>query len=217
VDVPSTSTTEITTTSITSPNGISVDQTGNLYVTDMTNGPNLYQLNVNGFVNFGVGLAPLSLDELNVPLVNIGNMNLTVTAAEPPISFSGGTATEDAYFSIPNSSGGSSCDPTGATPVAPGDSCNLGTGFTPPAGAGSGSVLYSGFSMSVPTNAVNIAGGTVSANLQGTALAGLEVTQTAVQVNLTSPNFPGSGSVVVTVAPECNYNGNNICYASNIP
>jgi hypothetical protein len=215
VDVPSSSTTEVTATGITSPSSVAVDQTGNLYVTDMTNGPNLYQLNVNGFVNFGVGLVPEQPNESDVSLVNIGNTPLTVTGAEPPISFTGGTAAQDMYFSIQSPTGaGTACDPAGATPVAPGESCTLGAFFTPPAASGTGSILYSGFTMSVPSNAVNIAGGTVSANLQGTALAGLEPTQTGVQVNLTSPTFPGSGSVVVTVTPEPSSTAN---YPNAIP
>ena len=203
VPVPSTSTTSVATTSITSPNGVALDQQGNLYVTDTTNGPNLYQLSVNGFVNFGIGLVPTQLAEADVPLFNIGNEPLSLTGTKNPISFSGGTATEDGYFSIPQQSAGT-CDITGATPVAAGESCTLGAGFTPPLppAGDTGSITYSGVTMSVPTNAVNIAGGTVTANLQGTALAGLEPTQTTIQVNLTSPNYPGSGSVAVIVTPE---------------
>ena len=36
-----------TTANVTSPGGVALDQQGNIYVTDMTNGiPNLYQMNV---------------------------------------------------------------------------------------------------------------------------------------------------------------------------
>ncbi len=216
VDVPSSSTTSVATVSITSPNGVALDQEGNLYVIDMTNGPNLYQLAVNGFVNFGVGLVPTQLAEQDVSLVNIGNEPLSVTAAAPPISFTGGTATEDGYFSVTQPSGGTACDPTGATPVAAGTSCSLGAGFTPPippAGE-TGSVTYSGVQMSVPTNATNIAGGTVDANLQGTALAGLEPTQTTVSVNLTSATYPGSGTATVTITPEPT---SSVDYPDNVP
>ena len=194
VDVPGNSTTSVATVPITSPNGVALDQTGNLYVTDMTGGtPNLYQLSVNGFVDFGVGLVPTQLAEQDVPLVNIGNEPLSLTGTANPISFSGGTAEEDGYFSITQPSQGTPCDPTGATQVAPGTSCSLGAGFTPPIppAGDTGSITYSGVTMSVPTNAANIAGGTVTAGLQGTALAGLEPTQTTVQVNLTSSSLSG--------------------------
>jgi hypothetical protein len=215
VAVPSSSTSSVTTVSITSPSGVALDQTGNLYVIDMSNGPNLYQLSINGFVNFGVGLVPTELTEQDVPLVNIGNEPLSLVAANP-ISFSGGTATEDSYFSIGQSSGGTECDPTGDTSVAAGAACTLGAGFTPPLppAGDTGSILYSGVTMTVPTNATNVAAGTVSAGLQGSALAGLEPTQTTVQVNLTSAAYPGSASVTVSVAPEPT---SSVDYPNNVP
>jgi hypothetical protein len=226
VAVPGTPTTAVPALNITSPKGVALDQSGNLYVTDMTNGPNLYQLSVNGFVDFGIGLVPTQLAEQDVPLVNIGNEPLSLLAANP-ISFSGnGSVTESgnttsisggaAYFSITQPSEGTQCDPTGTTVVVPGSSCTLGAGFTPPAPP-SGDInsrTYSGVTMSVPTNAVNVAAGTVTAGLQGTAVGGLEPTQTTIQVNLTSSAYPGSGTVVVTVAPEPN---STVNYQNAIP
>ena len=214
VDVPSNATDSVASVSITSPTGVALDQQGNLYVGDTTNGPNLYQLNVvNGFVQYGVGLVPSQITTQAVPLVNIGNEPLSVTAAVPPLSVNGsGTATESGnttsvsdatFFSITNPAPGT-CDPSGSTPVAPGSFCTLGTGFTPPtpAAGDTSSITYTGFTITVPTNAVNVAAGTVAMSQQGTALAGLEPTQIAVQVNLTAPSYPGAGAVVVTVTPE---------------
>ncbi len=71
------------TTNVTSPAGVSLDQQGNIYVTDMTNGiPNLYEMNVvKGFVNYGVGLTPQVADEQDLDLFNIGNAPLSLTAS----------------------------------------------------------------------------------------------------------------------------------------
>ena len=206
VDIPSSSTTEVATVSITSPTGVALDQQGNLYVSDTTSGANLYELNVvNGFVQFGVGLVPQQLTVQDVSLVNIGNSSSTpLTLLANQLAFTGGTTTEDGYFSLATQSAGTPCDPTGVESVAPGASCTLPVGFTPPSppAGDTGSITYSGVTMSVPTNAVNFAGGTVNAGLQGTALAGLEPTQTAAQPTLTSSSYPGAGSIVVTVTPE---------------
>ncbi len=199
--------------SIAVPNGVALDQQGNLYATDMTGGtPNLFELSVNGFVNFGNGLTPTVLNEEDVPLFNIGNEPLNVTAT-PAFS---GPDNDGSYFSLINPpSEGTGCDFTGATAVATGGSCTVGIGFTapaPPAGD-TAPITYTG-TMTVPTNAGNEPDGTVTENLEGTALAGLEETQTSVSLNPTGSTFPGSTMATVTVTPEP---GNGIDYASNIP
>ena len=199
-----------TTTYVTSPAGVALDQQGNIYVTDMTSGiPNLYQMNVTkGFVNYGVGLTPSVADEQDLDLFNIGNEPLKLTPNPP--SFSGPDAANDYTLSPP--SGGTKCDTTGNSVVATGSSCSLGPTFTPPALAKSDLTpnIYSD-SLSVPTNASNIGGGgTATAALQAASINGLENTTTTVQVNLTAATYPGSGTVTVNIAPDAATSGQNV-------
>lgn len=198
------------TTNVTSPGGVALDQQGNIYVTDMTNGtPNLYQMNVTkGFVNYGVGLTPTVADEQDLDLFNIGNEPLKLTPNPP--SFSGPDAANDYTLTAP--SGGTKCDTTGVALVATGSSCSLGLTFTPPALAKSDLTpnIYSD-SLSVPTNASNIGGGgTATAALQAASINGLENTTTTVQVNLTAATYPGSGTVTVNIAPDAATSGQNV-------
>ena len=192
------------TTNVTSPGGVALDQQGNIYVTDMTNGiPNLYQMNVTkGFVNYGVGLTPLVADEQDLDLFNIGNEPLSLTPNS--YAFSG---PDLADYSLTAPSGGTECDTSGVKLVATGASCSLGPTFTPP-GLPSTDLtpnIYSGDSLSVPTNASNIGGGgTATATLQAASINNLETTQTSVVVNLTSATYPGSGTVTVNIAPAAN-------------
>ncbi len=119
------------TTNVTSPRGVALDQQGNIYVTDMTNGPNLYQMNVTeGFVNYGVGLTPQVADEQDLVLFNIGNEPLNLTPGL--YKFSG---PDLADYSLTAPSTGSECDTTGVKAVATGSSCSLGPTFTPPGAA----------------------------------------------------------------------------------
>jgi sugar lactone lactonase YvrE len=192
------------TTNVTSPAGVALDQQGNIYVTDMTNGiPNLYQINVTkGFVNYGVGLTPLVADEQDLDLFNIGNEPLSLTANS--YAFKG---PDLADYSLTAPSGGTQCDITGVKLVAVGSSCSLGPTFTPPALAASDLTpnVYSGDSLSVPTNASNIGGGgTATATLQAASINNLETTQTTVVPNLTSGTYPGSATVTVNIAPAAN-------------
>ena len=198
-----------TTTNVTSPAGVALDQQGNIYVTDMTSGiPNLYQMNVTkGFVNYGVGLTPSVADEQDLDLFNIGNEPLTLTPNS--YAFKG---PDLADYSLTKPSGGTQCDTTGVAHVATGSSCSLGPTFTPPALAKSDLTpnIYSD-SLSVPTNASNIGGGgTAIAALQAASINGLENTTTTVQVNLTAATYPGSGTVTVNIAPDVATSGQNV-------
>jgi hypothetical protein len=187
-----------TTTNVTAPGGVALDQQGNIYVTDMTNGiPNLYQMNVTkGFVNYGVGLTPLVADEQDLDLFNIGNEPLSLTPNPP--SFNGPDAAD---YSLTAPSGGTACDTTGVKTVATGSSCSLGPTFTPPALSDLVPHIYSD-GLSVPTNASNIGGGgTATATLQAASINNLETTQTSVVPNLTSATYPGSATVMVNIAP----------------
>jgi sugar lactone lactonase YvrE len=171
---------------ISKPNGVALDQNGNIYVTDMTNGPNLYELAVNGTVNFGDALSPQDQANAEVALFDIGNENLTVGT---PIVFSGPDAADFAALT------GGTCDATGVTP---GSSCTVEAGFTPPAKG-----TYTGDSMAIPTNAGNVGGGNITASLSGTALNNLVPTQTAITSVIPAGSiYPGSTTVTVTVTPE---------------
>ena len=187
-------------TPITAPNGVALDQSGNLYVSDMTGGtPNLFELAVNGSINFGNGLTPTLLAEQDVPLFDIGNEPLTVTGVP---TFTG---PDVADFSVVTPTGGTACDTTGVASVAAGSSCTLGLGFTPPPPPPGDTtpITYSGDMVSIPTNAGNDPpSGTVTASLQGTALAGQEATQTSVSLAPTGSTYPGSTTATVTVTPE---------------
>jgi hypothetical protein len=192
------------TTNVTTPGGVALDQQGNIYVTDTTNGPNLYQMNVTeGFVNYGVGLTPQTAYEQDLELFNIGNEPLKLTPNPP--SFSGPDAANDYQLTTP--SAGTACDTSGATAVATSSSCSLGPTFTgpvlPPLDLTPN--IYQGDSLSVPTNATNIGGaGTATATLFAATINNLETTQTSVVPNLTSATYPGSATVTVTVTPSTN-------------
>jgi len=205
------------TNPITAPNGVALDQSGNIYVSDVTGGtPNLFELAVgglinpvDGFINFGDGLTPTLLAVQDVPLFDIGNEPLTVTGV--PV-FSGSVASD---FSVVPPSGGTACDTTGVNSVSTGSSCTLGLGFTPPAPPPGDTtpITYTG-GMTVPTNAGNVPSGTVTANLQATALAGQEPTQTTVSLTPATSTYPGSTTATVTVTPEP---GGGIDYPNSVP
>jgi hypothetical protein len=180
---------------ITAPNGVALDQSGNIYVADMTNGPNLYELAVSGAVSFGDALTPTEQATAEVALFDIGNLPLTVNG---PSTFTGPDAVSGASDFAALTGG--TCDITGATPVATGSSCTVEAGFTPPTKGnyptGGGIDL-----MIVPTNAGNVGGGHISAALSGTALQNLEPTQTTVSVTPATSTYPGSTTATVAVTP----------------
>jgi hypothetical protein len=187
------------TTNVTSPGGVALDQQGNIYVTDTTNGPNLYQMNVTkGWVNYGVGLTPQTAYEQDLDLFNIGNEPMSLTSIP---KFSGPDTPADYTLTA---SGGTACDTTGIKTVAIGSYCSLGPTFTGPTLPSNDLTpnIYSGDSLSIATNATNIGGGgTATAALQAATINNLETTQTTVVFNPTSLTYPGSGTVTATVSP----------------
>jgi hypothetical protein len=185
-----------TTINVTSPGGVALDREGNIYVTDTTNGPNLYQMNVvSGVVNYGVGLTPLIADEQDLDLFNIGNEPLNLTPNPP--SFSGPDLLN---YSLTAPGAGTKCDTSGATAVAPGAACTLGPTFTPPGLTDLVPHIYSD-TLSIPTNASNInGGGTATATLQAASINNLETTTTLVVPNLTSKTYPGAATVTVNIS-----------------
>lgn len=186
---------------IQSPNGVALDQSGNLYVSDMTGGtPNLYEFAVTGAVDFGDALSPLEQVTQEVALFDIGNEPLTVTGG-PTFS---GAGFDLSYLAPPPALTGGTCDTTGTTPVATAASCTVEVGFTPPAPPPGDNtpITYSGDTMSIPTNAGNVPSGAATASLQGTALAGLESTQTTVGLVPPGSTYPGITTATVTVTPE---------------
>jgi Bacterial Ig-like domain (group 3) len=200
-------------TNIVNPTSVALDQQGNIYVTDIdpTAGPNLYELSVKGFVDYGVGLDPNVADEQDLDLFNIGNepLNLTGTPA-----FSGPDAS---LYSLTAPSAGTECDTTGATAVGVGSSCSLGPTIEPTSLAFV-PTLYTGDSLTVPTNASNIGGGgETTATLQAASVNGLENTTTTVNVNLTSNTYPGMGSVTVNIAPNPATSGTFVYSYPDVP
>lgn len=179
--------------SIVKPNGVALDQLGNLYVSDMTgDAANLWELAVTGAVDFGVGLTPSVLASQDLGLFNIGNASMMLTGAP---SFTG---SDIADFSFVSPSGATACDSTGATLIATGTSCSLGLGFIPPAEG-----TYTGDQVTIPTNAANVVGGNITATLTGQATANLEPTQTAVSLDPSaSIVYPGATTATVTVTPD---------------
>jgi sugar lactone lactonase YvrE len=172
---------------VTAPNGVALDQQGNVYVSDMTSGPNLYELATTGSINFGDALTPELPTTQSPALYNTGNMPLMVTGTP---TFSVG----DAYGGVYDFLQGGTCDTTGATSVTTGLSCTLDLQFTGPAQG-----VYSNDSMTVATNAANA--GSITAWLGGTVLANLEPTQTAISLNPQIATVPGSTTVTVSISP----------------
>jgi hypothetical protein len=197
----------IDTTNVTSPFGVALDQQGNIYVSDMTGGtPNLYEFDVTeGFVNYGVGLSPGVADEQDLDLFNIGNEPLTLTPEQSnwnPI-----TGPDAGLYSLTTPSGTPACDYTNSTKVPVGTSCTLGPTIEPTSMVLT-PLLYSGDTLTVPTNASNLevsanapGTGAATANLQAASIYGTETTTTTATYNPVQTTYPGSGTVTVTVAP----------------
>jgi hypothetical protein len=170
-------------TAVTAPNGVAIDNQGNLYVTDMTGGtPNLYEVNTttNAAFNFGT-VGAFIAQEQDVSVTNLGNVPLAFSSTP--------TFSDTTDFSLV-SPVSSACDTTGATPLGTGSSCNLGVQIDPQS---TGSISGS---MTIASSAVN---GTQTANFTANSLLTLEPTATAISVNPTTVTFPGSTTATVTI------------------
>jgi hypothetical protein len=178
-------------TAATAPNGVAMDNQGNLYVTDMTGGtPNLYEVNTTSDTAFNFGqVGAFIAQEQDVSVFNVGNESLSFSANP---AFSDST---DFSLVSPDSN---PCDTTGATPVATGASCNFGVQID---AQSTGAIAGN---MTVSSSAVN---GTQTANFTATSLLTLEPTAAAISLSPTTSTFPGSTTATVTVtqAPLSGY------------
>lgn len=182
----------------TAPNGVAIDNQGNLYVSDMTGGtPNLFEVNTTTNTAFDFGqIGAFIAQEQDVAVFNVGN---------EPLSFNANpTFSDTTDFSLVTPDSGA-CDTTGATTVATGASCNFGVQIDAQStGAISGS-------MTVASSAVN---GTQVANFTATSLLTLEPTATAISLSPATAAFPGSTTATVTItqAPLPGYSA-----SANVP
>jgi hypothetical protein len=180
----------IAASAITSPNGVALDPTGNLYVSDLSKGtPNLLVLSVNAAVNFGQVGPYVTTDPIDVDVFDIGNLPLTFTGA-PTITSTDNSPGEFALTAASNSA----CDTTGKTSVGAGTDCILDVTLTATdLGARTAT-------MTVPTNALNVS--PVSATLIGTGAGNLSYTTTTFTLNPASGvTYPGTTTASVTVVP----------------
>jgi sugar lactone lactonase YvrE/uncharacterized protein (DUF2141 family) len=173
---------------MTAPNGVALDPMGNLYVSDMTSGANLYELAVMGSIDFGQALTPEQPADFTARLYSVGNLPLSLTGTP---AFTVNDALGGVYDYLP----GGTCDTTGATSVTTGLSCTLDLQFTGPVTG-----VYSGDTMTVATTAANA--GSVTSYLGGTVLRNLVPTSTAITVTPPASTFPGITTVTVAVTPE---------------
>ncbi len=170
-------------TALTAPNGVAIDNQGNLYVADMTSGtPNLYELNTTTNTAFGFGqVGAFIAQEQDIGVYNLGNEPLAFNTS-PTFSDS-----NDFSLVSPNTN---PCDTSGATSVITGSGCNFGVQVD----AQTTGAISS--SMAVASTAAN---GTVTANFTATALLTLEPTAAAISVSPATSTFPGSATATVTI------------------
>lgn len=180
----------VDTGNVTAPNGVALDPSGNLYVSDLSNGiPNLLFLSLDATANFGQVGPYVTTNPLDIDVFDIGNEPLTLTGV-PSITSTDSSPGEFALTAASENG----CDTTGATPISPGTDCILDVTLTASSlGARTGT-------MSVPTNAINSA--TPTASLIGTGSGNLSYTTTSFTLNpATGISYPGTTTASVTVVP----------------
>jgi hypothetical protein len=154
----------------------------------MTRGvPNLFQLSLDAYANFGQVGPFVTTDPMDIDVFNIGNEPLSLTGA-PTIASTDGS--DDEFALTPASQFG--CDITGATSVDPGSDCILDVTLTATdLGARTAT-------LTVPTNAINLPSPTAS--LIGTGAGNLCYTTTTFTLNPASTSsYPGTTTASVTV------------------
>lgn len=184
----------------TAPQGVAIDNQGNLYVSDMTGGtPNLFDLNTTTNAAYAFGQIGAYIPyELDVSVYNVGNEALSMTA-DPTF---GGTDSGDFSLTQPSLS---QCDTSGVTTTEAGFSCAFGLQLDAfGTGARSGS-------MSITSSAAN---GSLTANFTATSLLTLEPTAATLSLSPTATAFPGSTVATVTIT-QAPVNGNSP--TTNVP
>jgi sugar lactone lactonase YvrE len=136
---------------VTTPTGVTIDRTGNVYVSYTANGtPGVAELSVNGSYDFGV-VTPLILTPGDTQLFNIGNLPLTLS----PFAGDTFTGTNGSDFSVQTAGDSPACDPS--TPIATGVSCYFGFGVTPSVLSGTESGSLAILSNASNASSVNLA------------------------------------------------------------
>jgi len=184
------SSTPIDSANVTSPDGVALDPSGNLYVSDTSKGtPNLLFVSLNAYANFGQVGPYVTTSPLDIDVFNIGNAPLSFTGA-PTIT---STDSSPGEFALAPASV-SPCDTTGKTSVAPGSDCILDVTLT------ATNLGARTATMTVPTNAINSSSATAS--LIGTGAGNLSYTTIAFTLSPSSGlTYPGTTTASVTVTP----------------
>lgn len=169
---------------VTTPSSVALDSVGNLFV---SNGTDVSQLSINGFLDFGQ-VIPYVETDAEAQFFNIGNQPLTLSAlANDTIT---GTNAEDFLMVSPGDA--PACDP--ANPISVGAYCWLGVAVTPAAEGTRTATL------TVQSNAANAS--SVALGLSTVAVADNRPgTTTAVTYSPSQLTYPADVTVTVTVAP----------------
>jgi sugar lactone lactonase YvrE len=170
------------------PAGVTLDRTGNLYVSYTgTNGvASVASLGVNGNYAFGT-VTPLILTTADTQLFNIGNLPLTIGATADDVF----TGTNAADFSVQLAGDAPPCDPS--TPTAAGQYCFFGFGVMPSVQSGT-----ENGSLAIQSNASNAS--TVNLAITDNPVVDNRPTTTTVISPIGTLTYPGTVTITVTVS-----------------
>jgi hypothetical protein len=170
---------------INSPTSVTVDRTGNLYVSYLGSGStaSFAELNINGSFDYGI-VTPKAETDIDVQLFNIGNLPLTLSGE----TLTGSNAAD--YLLV---TAGDSPACTSTSTINAGVSCYVGVGVIPSLLSGTETA-----SLAIQSNASNTSTTTLAlaANPVVDTRSGTTTTISPV-ANVT---FPGSVTISVTVA-----------------
>ena len=173
------------------PTGVALDGLQNLYAT-FGSGANagLAQLGIGGTINFSNfgEINPNVPFEVDAEILNLGNLPLTLSALSGD-QVTGGSAAD--YTVQPATENSPACGPSTSTP--PGGSCYLGLVLQAPAAG------VADATVSVLSNAVN-AGAGVNISMTGSVVQDLRPATTTTIAPIGNVTYPGSVTIVVTVA-----------------